>query len=237
MIKSKIRKSLACGPGFCARLRDMRIMKVFRNFAVVVPVVLLMACADPSENVPAANVSSGTNEAVARAEATTPSTGKLYAVTSENSKIEFVGSKVTGKHDGGFKQFQGEVQVADGKVSHAKVTIDATSLWSDNERLTRHLKSADFFDVEKYPTAMFETTSISGVGDSSKITGNLTMHGITKQISFPAKINVSDDAVTVAAEFSINRFDFEMKYAGKADDLIRENVVLRLDVKATPKQG
>ena len=211
---------------------------MFRKFAVVVPVVLLAACADPSENVPAANVSSGTNEAVARTEVTTPSAAeKLYAITPENSKIEFVGSKVTGKHDGGFKQFQGEVQVADGKVSHAKVTLDATSLWSDNERLTRHLKSADFFDVEKYPTAVFETTSISGEGDNSKVTGNLTMHGITKQISFPAKININDDAVTLAAEFSINRFDFEMKYAGKADDLIRENVVLRLDVKATAKQG
>ena len=50
-------------------------------------------------------------------------------------------------------------------------------------------------------------------------------------------IDVKDDAVTVNAEFSINRMDFGIKYAGKSDDLIREGVVLRLDVKATPKQA
>ena len=60
---------------------------------------------------------------------------------------------------------------------------------------------------------------------------------MTKEISFPAKIEVKDDAVTVKAEFSINRHDFDIKYAGKPDDLIREGVVLRLDVKATPKQA
>ena len=115
--------------------------------------------------------------------------------------------------------------------------VPTTSIYSDNDRLTGHLKSPDFFDVEKHPTAIFETTSITGSGDNSKVTGKLTMHGETKEISFPAKIEVKDDAVTVQAEFSINRFDFNMKYPGKADDLIREGVVLRLDVKATPKQA
>lgn len=198
---------------------------------------LLVACADPSQSVPAASVSS-TNSATAAASATAPkAAGKAYLITAENSKVEFVGSKVTGKHDGGFKQFQGEVHVADGAVAHAKVTIDTTSLWSDNDRLTGHLKNPDFFDVEKYPTSVFETTAISGSGANATVTGNLTLHGITKQITFPAKIEVKDDLVTVAAEFAINRFDFEMKYPGKADDLIREGVVLKLDVKAAPKQG
>lgn len=212
-------------------------MKQFKTFSLMLPVMLLAACADPAEKVPAASVSS-TNSTAAKSEAPAPNAPqRLYAVTPDSSKVEFTGSKVTGKHDGGFKQFQGEVRAAGDKVVHAKVTIDTSTLWSDNDRLTGHLKSPDFFDVAKHPTAVFETTSISGEGDQSSVTGNLTLHGITKQITFPAKIQVKDDAVTVAAEFSINRFDFDMRYPGKADDLIREGVVLKLDVKATAKQG
>jgi len=210
-------------------------MMTAKNLLLSLPVAFLVACADPSENVPKANVSA-TNQSGSSTAAATPSTpaagAKAYVITPDSSKIEFTGSKVTGKHDGGFKLFQGEVHASGNSVSHAKVTIDTTSLWADNDRLTGHLKSPDFFDVAKHPTAVFETTSISGSGDNSTVTGNLTLHGITKRISFPAKIAVKDDGVTVAAEFAINRFDFEMKFAGKADDLIRENVVLRLDVKA-----
>ena len=60
------------------------------------------------------------------------------------------------------------------------------------------------------------------------------MHGVTKQISFPAKIQVADDAVEIAADFFINRFDFDSKYPGKANDLIRKEVVLKIKVRAAP---
>jgi polyisoprenoid-binding protein YceI len=212
-------------------------MNILKTSLLTLPVALLLACADPSENVPKANVSATNQSPASSASTAPPAAGKVYAITPDNSKIEFTGSKVTGKHDGGFKKFQGEIHASGNSLSHAKVTIDTTSLWSDNNRLTGHLKSPDFFDVAKHPAAVFETSSISGPGENSTVTGKLTLHGITRQISFPAKVAVKDDAVTVAAEFSINRFDFDMKYAGKADDLIRDNVVLRLDIKATPKAG
>ena len=214
--------------------------QILSSFALV---LLLSACADPADNVPAASVATNSSATASSATATTtassaPTAGaKAFAITPENSKVEFTGSKVTGKHDGGFKQFAGEVHVANNAIAHAKVTIQTDSLFSDNDRLTGHLKSPDFFDVPKYPTAVFETTSISGTGANAKVAGKLTLHGVTKEISFPANIEVKDDAVTVKAEFSINRHDFEIKYAGKPDDLIREGVVLRLDVKATPKQA
>ena len=115
--------------------------------------------------------------------------------------------------------------------------IDTTSIYADNERLTGHLKSADFFNAAQMPTATFETTAITPQAANSLVTGNLTLHGVTKQISFPAKIQVSDDAVEVGADFFINRFDFDIKYAGKADDLIRKEVVLKLKVKATPAEA
>jgi polyisoprenoid-binding protein YceI len=84
------------------------------------------------------------------------------------------------------------------------------------------------------PTAIFETTAITPQATNSLVTGNLTLHGVTKQISFPADIKVSEAAVEVGAEFFINRFDFGIQYPGKANDLIRKEVVLKLKVKAAP---
>jgi polyisoprenoid-binding protein YceI len=183
----------------------------------------LTGCSDPADNVPKSSASTAqqTNQPSA--------TGKDYVIRAE-SKIGFVGSKVTGSHDGGFKKFAGKVTGADGKVTGTEIKIDMNSTWSDNERLTGHLKNADFFDVAKYPFSTFILTGITG----TNVTGNLDLHGVTKSISFPADIKIADDAVTVKAEFAINRKDFNINYPGKTDDLIRDNVVLKLDLKATP---
>ena len=111
------------------------------------------------------------------------------------------------------------------------VTIDANSLWSDDERLTGHLKSADLFDVENHPTASFNSTAIAANDDGTyTLTGNLDLHGVTKQISFPATISLSESGFTANAEFSIKRFDFGIEYPGKADDLIRDEVLIKLDL-------
>ena len=66
------------------------------------------------------------------------------------------------------------------------------------------------------------------------MTGNLDLHGVTKSISFPADIQISDNEVAVKAEFAINRKDFNINYPGRPNDLIRDNVVIKLDLKATP---
>lgn len=209
-------------------------MKTLKALTFVVPFLAFVGCSkNPAENVPQADVSAPSTTSSGAA----PSAGaKSYAFGPNGSTIEFVGSKVTGSHKGGFRKFAGELQVSGGKVADAgnKVVIDTTSLWSDNERLTGHLKSPDFFGVAQHPTAIFETTSVAQNTTNFTVTGDLTLHGIKKQISFPANIKVSDDSVDVSAQFFINRFDFEMKYAGKADDLIRKEVVLTLNIKATP---
>lgn len=200
--------------------------------------LLFAACSNPADKVPAAQVSASTNSTAA-APATpsmTDAQSRSFAFSPASSKIEFIGSKVTGSHHGGFTNFAGQVKVADGKPvgNGTRVVIATPSLWSDNDRLTGHLKSADFFDVAKYSTAIFQSASIAQQGTNWNITGDLTLHGITKQVSFPAQIQVSAEKVEVDAEFAINRFDFEMKYPGKADDLIRKEVVLKLDINAAP---
>ena len=107
---------------------------------------------------------------------------------------------MTGSHKGGFKNFSGELLVLpDGRLAEAgsKVKIDTTSLWSDNDRLTGHLKSSDFFDVVKFPGSELVTTSISQKGTNATVTGNLMLHGITKQISFPATVQVKGETLNV----------------------------------------
>lgn len=194
--------------------------------------LLVAGCADPSDNVHKSTASEPTNTAPGES-----ATGKEYVIRAD-STIGFVGSKVTGSHDGGFKNFAGTVQVADGRIAGSPVIqINMKSIWSDNDRLTGHLKSADFFEVEKYPVSTFTVTSVEPAEGQHKVTGNLEMHGVTKSISFPAQIAVTDDAVSLNAEFAINRKDFNINYPGKQDDLIRDNVILKLAVNATPGEA
>ena len=106
-----------------------------------------------------------------------------------------------------------------------EITIQTESLYADEEKLTKHLKSPDFFDVEKFPTATFKSTAIEKTDDGHTITGDLTLHGVTKRVSFPATVTVTDGQVTANSEFSINRKDFGIVYPGMPDDLIRDLVV------------
>ena len=193
-----------------------------------------LACANPADNAPDAVVEEPA--AAPAAEETVADTGEAatYAF-ADGSAIGFVGSKVTGSHEGGFESFDGWVSVngTDLTTTQVNVTIDTDSLWSDNDNLTGHLKSADFFDVATYPTSTFESTGVVDNGDGTyTVTGNLELHGVTKQISFPANITLDDTGMAVQTEFSINRFDFEIVYPGKTDDLIREEVLIKLDLKA-----
>ena len=72
-------------------------------------------------------------------------------------------------------------------------------------------------------------------GATHSVTGNFDLHGIKKSITFPATIQVAPDSVSVNAEFAINRKDFALLYPGKADDLIRDGVVIKLTVKVARK--
>jgi polyisoprenoid-binding protein YceI len=156
---------------------------------------------------------------------------------SPDTKVDFVGSKVTGSHDGGFEKVSGSVVVPEGAIEKAQinVTIDMDSIWSDSKKLTGHLKNEDFFEVDTYPESSFTSTSIAKTDAGYEVKGNLTLHGVTKGITFPAQIAISEDAASLSAtaDFSINRMDFGVAYKGKADDLIRPEVVIKFDLKAT----
>ena len=199
---------------------------------IVAGVMLASACSDPAAD----KTKAVTGEATKVASPAAAAQGQKYLITPQNSKVEFVGSKVTGSHNGSFGNFSGQIDYAGTpEQSRVNITMKTDSLTTDTPDLTKHLKTADFFDVAKYPEATFVSTSIKAGGDkgaSHTITGNLTLHGVTKAVTFPATISVTPDVATVDSTFSINRKDFGINYAGQADNLIRDDVVLKLTIRA-----
>jgi polyisoprenoid-binding protein YceI len=199
---------------------------------ILAGLMFLSACSNPADDKTKAVTSEATKVASSSA-----AQGQKYLITPQNSKIEFIGSKVTGSHNGSFGSFSGEIDYAGApENSRVSLTIDMDSITTDTPDLTKHLKTADFFDVAKYPKATFVSTAIKPGGEkgaSHTITGNLTLHGVTKAIAFPATINVTPDVASVESSFSINRKDFGINYTGAADNLIRDEVVLTLHIRAT----
>jgi polyisoprenoid-binding protein YceI len=157
-----------------------------------------------------------------------------YPFTQADSRLTWMGQKVTGKHEGSFSIFGGIVELVGGDATKSRVRaeIDMASLITSPDKLVGHLKSDDFFGVEKFPRATFVSTAVEKTAAGYSVTGNLTMHGVTRALTFPATITVSEAEVTVNAEFAINRKDFGVVYPGKPDDLIADDVALKLEIHA-----
>lgn len=152
-----------------------------------------------------------------------------YTLTGENTKIEFTGTKKEGKHVGGFKTLTGTLTVGDITDTKIEVTIDTDSMYSDDEKLTAHLKGADFFDVKNHPKATFVSTKVEKSDAGVTVYGKLTINGKSKEIHFPAKIASKGGTVTLDSEFSINRTDYGISYgAGKIDN----DVALKVHISA-----
>ncbi|MET0298986.1 MAG: YceI family protein [Flavitalea sp.] len=191
----------------------------------------------------------------------TTAEGAAYKVDPAGSKIEWIGTKVTGFHHGELSVKSGELDVKDTAITGGSFIIDMTSLkvvdkgdTATNNKLQGHLVSPDFFDVAKNPEAKFEITSVKpftgSVTDSADvrqegisqykvanpthlISGNLTLKGVTKNVEFPAKVTISGTGVDAIAKFNIDRKQWNIVYPGKPNDLIRDNVHLGIALKAT----
>jgi polyisoprenoid-binding protein YceI len=194
-----------------------------------------LACnTDPAKGKTQATVSSATGPVTAAA----PAAGAVsYAFSNEGSSLEFVGAKISAKHQGSFKAFRGTINVvgADPTKSTVNAEIDIASLSVEPAKLSGHLKSKDFFDAEQFPKGKFVSTAIKAGGENGAthtISGNLELHGVTKGIAFPAKIKIEPEQVTVDAEFAINRKDFSIVYPGMPDDLIKDDVLIKLALHA-----
>lgn len=155
-----------------------------------------------------------------------------FTLNGENTKVAFTGTKKAGKHDGGFRKLTGKAIVADNDLSTLKIEadIETNSLYSDNDKLTAHLKSTDFFSVKDHPKATFKTTKVEKAGTGYTITGELTLLGKTKPVSMPATVSIKNGVLTVASSFKINRSNWGMTFGkGMVDDAV--SVKLNLSAK------
>ena len=175
-----------------------------------------------------------------------------YEVISEKSNVVWTGKKVAGKHSGNVSIKKGEIIVQDGTVGQAELVLDMKTITNTdltdeqwNKKLVDHLKSDDFFSVEKHPDVTFVMTDFSPEGDNEEnnqnyvITGDLTIKGITHQLSFPAKIKVNSSMLSANGKAKIDRTQYDIRYGsgsffkGLGDNMIYNDFEIEFDLVAT----
>lgn len=143
-----------------------------------------------------------------------------YTVNREQSKLTWTGSKVTGEHRGNIHISEGKL-VTDGKTLKAgSFKIDMTSITNQDiedeaykQKLLGHLKSDDFFSTDKHPQSTFVITKVTPTGNEAyQVKGNLTIKGITKEIEFPATVQVDENQVNARAKILVDRTQYDIKY-------------------------
>ena len=147
-----------------------------------------------------------------------------YAVNVNQSMLNWLGKKVTGQHNGTVNFSEGNLQVEEGKIVSGKFVFDMKSIkvldLTDakmNKTLTDHLISPDFFAVDSFPTSSFEITKAEMLdtpvdGNNYNISGNMTIRGISKNISFPANITVDESKVVAKGKVILDRTQWNVRY-------------------------
>lgn len=172
-----------------------------------------------------------------------------FEIDTKESKVTWNAKKVTGEHSGNVLLNGGKVWVEKNEVVGANVNIDMNSIsctdltdaeW--NKKLVGHLKSDDFFSVEKHPKAAFEITSLKkGSSGNYTVNGKLTIKGITNEISFPAKVNLADGLVKANGTAKLDRTKWDIRYGsgkffeGLGDKMIYDEFEITFDITARGK--
>ncbi|MEL6675353.1 MAG: YceI family protein [Bacteroidota bacterium] len=215
----------------------------FFIFTISLLALTLVACGGKKE----ATVDTADQAAVAEAN----STAVEYAVDLGASSLAWTAKKVTGQHNGVVPITEGSFSMENGTVTAGSFTIDMASLKvldiedeETNGKLTGHLNSPDFFNTAEFPAASFEVTKAVAVADDSTkthdISGNLTIKGISKEITFPANVSLTDGTFAAMADFNIDRTEWDIRYgSGKffedlGDKTIYDDINLVLNLVAKP---
>ncbi len=167
-----------------------------------------------------------------------PTIQNTLKVDATSSTITWSGYKPTGSHTGTIMLQSGTLAMQDEYIIGGSFIADMSSIKDadGSAKLEGHLKSADFFEIETYPTATFNITEVEMEDGNAIITGNMTIKGITKEISFEAEISETEEAVTLMSSvFQINRADFNVKYKSKTffNDLKDKFVNDEFDLQVT----
>jgi polyisoprenoid-binding protein YceI len=143
-----------------------------------------------------------------------------YTVDAAKSSITWIGKKVTGSHNGTISLKSGSLDVDGKNVTGGTFVIDMTSIKDadGSAKLEGHLKADDFFGSTKFPTSTFVITKVTGKGADVNVTGNLTIKGITKPLSFPATLAFNADGTVsaLAGKITVDRTKYDIKYGSKS---------------------
>ena len=159
-----------------------------------------------------------------------------YRVQPEASELIFFATSRLMNAEGRFTRFQGTVDAdpanptAGGKVS---LKIETASIDTGIGMRDRHLRSDDFFDVERFPAITFESTRIEGTGRRLLVTGTLTIKGVAREITVPVDVGVTPAALVATGELSINRADHGITYDSMVNP-VGNTVRISFAVRARP---
>lgn len=167
-------------------------------------------------------------------------------INTKVSSVEWIGKKVTGQHTGAITIKEGGLNLHDGHLSTGKIVMDMTSLTCTDlkpeqggGKLIGHLNSPDFFDVANHGTATLEITGAKATtGDKQTISGNLTIKGITKPITFEATVTMKEGKLGAFAEVKVDRTLYDIKYGsgkffeGLGDKMIEDEFIIKFKIAA-----
>jgi polyisoprenoid-binding protein YceI len=184
-------------------------------------------------------------------EVAAPERGRAYKVDLDKSNVKWHAKKVTGEHFGNINVADGQMLIEKNKLVGGTFTIDMNTITSTdlkdpgyNKKLITHLKSDDFFSVEKHPTATFTITKATPIAKAAagqpnyNIEGNLTIKGNTNPISFPAIVTIKNGVATAKADVVVNRAKYDVRYGsnsffeGLGDKAIYDDFNVAFDVTA-----
>lgn len=170
----------------------------------------------------------------------------IYTVDINKSMVTWIGRKVTGEHTGKINIASGKLLTKGISLKSGNFDIDMNSMTCTDlsgeymDKLIGHLKSEDFFSVEKNPISKFEITNVANTGaNKANITGNLTIKGITNSITFPASIIIKGNTLTAEAKkVIVDRTKFDIRYGSKSffnlgDKAIDNDFELNIKLVAT----
>ncbi|MEI9918453.1 MAG: YceI family protein [Bacteroidota bacterium] len=174
-----------------------------------------------------------------------------YKVDAKQSTLLWTGEKVTGQHHGTIQITSGELVAEGTVVKEGTFDINVSSLTvtditdaESNAKLTRHLKSEDFFGVEKYPTASFIITSVTPKsGNEYTVKGKLTIKSKTNEIEFPATLTTEGKSQVASATITVDRSKYDIKYGSRSffdnlgDKYIYDEFKLDLKLVAISQAG
>ena len=137
-----------------------------------------------------------------------------FRIQPEASEITFRATSRLMNAEGRFSRFSGDVVADPATLTSARIslTIEAASLDTGIEMRDNHLRSSDFFEVERFPVVTFQSVRVEAAGRRATVVGRLTLHGVTREIAVPIDVQITNTALVASGEFIVNRGEYAIKY-------------------------